>query len=295
MLQGCEIQRQAAPSLAGGCTRSLSVIRRRGEDFGASPDCVAEEVPVALFYNGISHVVMMALPSDLEAFGVGFSLSEGIVAWRSEIYGIDVIPACGGCRVEIEISSEAFMRLKSRRRSLEGRTGCGVCGLEQIKNVLRPIAPLPFTAAFDLADLDCALSGMEQAQRVGEATGCTHAAALLGPRGSIIACVEDVGRHVALDKLLGLRALNAGRPGWESRIALISSRASYEMVQKAAACGIEILLAVSAATGLAVDAAQRARLTLGAFCRPGRCTVVSLPQRLSSEGRAAPEASFSCC
>ena len=272
------------------CVRSIEVARRKGDVFGASPDVVAEEVPVALVYNGISHAVMMALPSDLEAFGVGFSLTEGIVNSNSDIYGIDVIPACRGYRVELEVSSESFMKLKERRRSLAGRTGCGVCGLEQIGDVLRPIAPLPRTASFDLQHLDGALEGMKAAQLAGDVTGCTHAAALLDAEGGIIACVEDVGRHVALDKLLGLRAMNSGRPGWESRVALISSRASYEMVQKAATCGIEILFAVSAATGLAIDAAKKSGLTLGAFCRPGRCTVVSHPDRLLNAGRPAEAA-----
>lgn len=272
------------------CIRSLSVKRRKGDAFGESPDVVAEEVPVALVYNGISHAVMMALPADLEAFAVGFSLTEGIVTGVSDIYGIEVTPACGrGLQVELEISSEAFMRLKDRRRTLAGRTGCGVCGLEQISDVLRPIPELPRTASFDLGRLDAALDGMKAAQTAGDATGCTHAAALLDDEGGIVACLEDVGRHVALDKLLGARALNAGKPGWESRTVLISSRASYEMVQKAASCGIEILFAVSAATGLAVDAARKAGLTLGSFCRPGRCTVVSCPERLTNFGLGATD------
>jgi len=132
------------------CARPVTAYKRSFDTFGAVPDVVAEEVPVALVYNGISHVVMMALPSDLEEFAVGFSLSEGIIQNRSEIYGMDVVPACRGVRVELEVSSESFMKLKERRRSLAGRTGCGVCGLEQINDVIRPVKPLPRTATFDL-------------------------------------------------------------------------------------------------------------------------------------------------
>ena len=199
------------------------------------PDELAEEVPVALVYNGISHVVMMATPKDLAQFAVGFSLSEGIIENRGEIYGMDVLQACNGLEVQIELSSRRFMGLKERRRALAGRTGCGVCGVE-------------------------------------------HAAAWVRPSGDLAGGHEDVGRHVALDKLLGHRAESEG--AWQNGAALVSSRASYEMVQKAAMCGVEILFAVSAATTLAVDVAERCNLTLVGFCKPGRATVYTHPQRL---------------
>ena len=204
------------------CARPVTAYKRNFDTFGAVPDVVAEEVPVALVYNGISHVVMMALPSDLEEFAVGFSLSEGIIQDRSEIYGMDVVPACRGVRVELEVSSESFMKLKERRRSLAGRTGCGVCGLEQINDVIRPVKPLPRTATFDLQHLDRALSAMKACQLVGDVTGCTHAACLLDDHGGTIGCMEDVGRHVALDKLLGARGMRAPTaPEWNSRVVLI--------------------------------------------------------------------------
>lgn len=270
------------------CARPVTAYKRSFDTFGAVPDVVAEEVPVALVYNGISHVVMMALPSDLEEFAVGFSLSEGIIQNRSEIYGMDVVPACRGVRVELEVSSESFMKLKERRRSLAGRTGCGVCGLEQINDVIRPVKPLPRTATFDLQHLDRALAAMKACQLVGDVTGCTHAACLLDDHGGTIGCMEDVGRHVALDKLLGARGMRAPTaPEWNSRVVLISSRASYEMVQKAASCGVEVLLAVSAATGLAVETAEKAGLTLAAFCRPGRATVLTHSERLTNAGLPA--------
>ena len=244
----------------------------------ATPDFLAEEVPVALVYNGISHVVMMASPKDLELFAIGFSLSEGIIAHPQEIYGMDVVPACNGLEVQIELSSRRFMGLKERRRALAGRTGCGVCGVEQLNDIGKPIIPLPFTQTFNLAHLDRALEHLNDVQPIGQLSGCTHAAAWVLPSGSIAGGHEDVGRHVALDKLLGRRARENNV--WLQGAALVSSRASYEMVQKSAMCGVEILFAVSAATTLAVEVAERCNLTLVGFCKPGRATIYTHPQRL---------------
>ncbi|CAM6618596.1 formate dehydrogenase accessory sulfurtransferase FdhD [Enterobacter cloacae] len=244
----------------------------------AMPDFLAEEVPVALVYNGISHVVMMASPKDLELFAIGFSLSEGIIAHPQDIYGMDVIQACNGLEVQIELSSRRFMGLKERRRALAGRTGCGVCGVEQLNDIGKPVAPLPFTQTFNLANLDHALAHLNDVQPIGQLSGCTHAAAWVLPSGDIAGGHEDVGRHVALDKLMGRRARESDL--WQQGAALVSSRASYEMVQKSAMCGVEILFAVSAATTLAVEVAERCNLTLVGFCKPGRATVYTHPQRL---------------
>jgi len=242
----------------------------------AQPDWLADEVPVALVYNGISHVVMMASPKDLEAFAIGFSLSEGIIAAPQDIYGIDVVDSCNGIEVQVELSSRRFMALKAQRRAMAGRTGCGVCGVEQLAEIGKPIQPLPFTQTFDLQHLDLALRQLRQFQPLGEYTGCTHAAAWITPDGQLMGGYEDVGRHVALDKLLGYRS----QQQWTQGAALVSSRASYEMVQKSAMCGVEILFAVSAATRLAVEVAQRSNLTLIGFSKPGRATVYTHPQRL---------------
>ncbi|MBN4859677.1 MULTISPECIES: formate dehydrogenase accessory sulfurtransferase FdhD [Citrobacter] len=244
------------------------------------PDEVAEEVPVALVYNGISHVVMMASPKDLEHFAMGFSLSEGIIESPQDIYGMDVVPSCNGLEVQVELSSRRFMGLKERRRALAGRTGCGVCGVEQLNDIGKPVQPLPFTQTFDLANLDNALRHLKDFQPVGQLTGCTHAAAWVQPSGHLAGGHEDVGRHVALDKLLGRRAIEGET--WQQGAVLVSSRASYEMVQKSAMCGVEILFAVSAATTLAVEVAERCNLTLVGFCKPGRATIYTHPQRLAA-------------
>ncbi|EMM7535409.1 MULTISPECIES: formate dehydrogenase accessory sulfurtransferase FdhD [Citrobacter] len=245
------------------------------------PDEVAEEVPVALVYNGISHVVMMASPKDLEHFAMGFSLSEGIIESSQDIYGMDVVPSCNGLEVQVELSSRRFMGLKERRRALAGRTGCGVCGVEQLNDIGKPVQPLPFTQTFNLAHLDNALRHLPDFQPVGQLTGCTHAAAWVQPSGHLAGGHEDVGRHVALDKLLGRRAIEGET--WLQGAVLVSSRASYEMVQKSAMCGVEILFAVSAATTLAVEVAERCNLTLVGFCKPGRATIYTHPERLITE------------
>jgi FdhD protein len=242
----------------------------------AETDWLAQEVPVALVYNGISHVVMMATPNDLEAFAIGFSLSEGIIARPDEIYGIDVVSGCNGIEVQIELSSRRFMALKEQRRAMAGRTGCGVCGVEQLDQIGKPLQPLPFSQTFDLANLDKGLAQLRDYQPIGNLTGCTHAAAWMSPQGELQGGYEDVGRHVALDKLLG----NRSQQPWQQGAVLVSSRASYEMVQKSAMCGVEILFAVSAATQLAVEVAERCNLTLVGFSKPGRATVYSHPQRL---------------
>ncbi|NIF02260.1 formate dehydrogenase accessory sulfurtransferase FdhD [Pantoea sp. Acro-805] len=251
-------------------------VRQRRDITLAETDWLAEEVPIALVYNGISHVVMMATPNDLEAFALGFSLSEGIIDKPEEIFGMDVVPGCNGIEVQIELSSRRFMALKEQRRAMAGRTGCGVCGVEQLDQIGKPLQPLPFTQTFDLANLDAGLAQLRDYQPIGNLTGCTHAAAWMSLQGELQGGCEDVGRHVALDKLLGHRS----QQPWQQGAVLVSSRASYEMVQKSAMCGVEILFAVSAATQLAVEVAERCNLTLVGFSKPGRATVYSHPQRL---------------
>ena len=251
-------------------------VRQRRDISTAETDWLAQEVPIALVYNGISHVVMMATPNDLEAFALGFSLSEGIIDKPDEIFGMDVVPGCNGIEVQIELSSRRFMALKEQRRAMAGRTGCGVCGVEQLDQIGKPLQPLPFTQTFDLTNLDTGLAQLRNYQPIGNLTGCTHAAAWMSPQGELLGGCEDVGRHVALDKLLGHRS----QQPWQQGAVLVSSRASYEMVQKSAMCGVEILFAVSAATQLAVEVAERCNLTLIGFSKPGRATVYSHPQRL---------------
>lgn len=271
---------QPAPGILAANVSEIAAKRhtiwRRDDLQQPAEDWLAEEVPVALVYNGLSHVVMMTTPRDLAAFAYGFSLSEGIIASPSDIFGLDVVPGPQGIEVQIELSSRRFMALKERRRAMTGRTGCGLCGIDQLAEIERPLPTLPFTQTFSLSHLDRALSQLRHFQPVGDLTGCTHVAAWMTAQGELTAGYEDVGRHVALDKLLGARSQQT----WPAGMVLVSSRASYEMVQKAAMCGVEMLFAVSAATQLAVALAKRCHLTLVGFSKPGKATVYTHPERV---------------
>ena len=240
-------------------------------------DSLAKEVPVALVYNDISHTVMMCSPRDLEDFAMGFSLTEGIIDKPADIYGIDIEEVCNGMEARIELATRCFVALKDHRRTLTGRTGCGICGAEQIQQVYKNIAKLDRTLTVNAAQLDDCLQKLYDAQELGKQTGSTHAAGFFSIAGELLAIREDVGRHVALDKLLGWHA-KAGKP---RGFLLVTSRASYEMVQKTVSCGIEMLIAMSAATDLAVQMAEQYDLTLVGFAREGRATVYSGKERLA--------------
>ncbi len=228
-------------------------------------DELAEEVPVAFEYNGISHAVMLATPADLEDFAVGFSLSEGIVARRRDIFDVAVTESEAGITLHIEIAGEDFLRLKVRRRSLAGRTGCGLCGAESLEQVMRALPPLPVAEAFPLAALHEAMRRLPVRQVLQQATGAAHAACLVERDGGIAHVREDIGRHNALDKTLGALARDGIAVG--DRALVITSRASFEMVQKAAALRAGVLAAVSAPTAAAVRLAERLNLTLIGFLR----------------------------
>ena len=241
-------------------------------------DELACETPVALVYNGISHTVMMCTPQELEDFALGFSLAEKIINHPSEFYGVDIIQGCNGIELHIEIATRQAQALAQKRRTMAGRTGCGICGTEQLEQVVRPSIPLLQTQLFELSMLDNILRGvLRERQIIGSSTGASHAALWLNPDGQIMGIREDIGRHVALDKLIGLKE----KEGWQEGALMITSRASFEMVQKAAAVNIEVLLAVSAATTMAVDLAQKYNMSLAGFCRPGRATVYCGQQRFT--------------
>ena len=239
-------------------------------------DTLAKEVPVALVYNDIAHTVMMCSPRDLEDFAMGFSLTEGIIDKPADIYGIDIEEVCNGMEARIELATRCFVALKDHRRTLTGRTGCGICGAEQIQQVYKNVAKLDRTLTFNVRQFDTCLQQLYEAQELGKQTGSTHAAAFFSVEGKLLAIREYVGRHVALDKLLGWHA-KADKP---QGFIVVTSRASYEMVQKTVSCGIEMLVAISAATDLAVQMAEQYNLTLVGFAREGRATIYSGKERL---------------
>lgn len=250
------------------------------EVHGTRMDTVPEEVPVALSYNGISHAVMLASPADLEDFGLGFSLSEGILADASELYDLELEPVPKGVVVRMRIAEERFAALKTRRRALAGRTGCGLCGVESLDQVARVLTPLQAGPAIAALSLSRALEQLQTNQPLRASTGGVHAAAWADVTGKLLMVREDVGRHNALDKLIGALVRNRHDP--RSGFALITSRASFEMVQKAASVGIPILAAISAPTGYAIRLAQEVGLTLAGFVRKGRYTIYSIPERIEN-------------
>jgi FdhD protein len=242
-------------------------------------DYVAAEVPVALEYNGISHAVMMASPCDLEDFAVGFSITEGIVADPGEIYEVELSEVEPGIKVSMRIAAQRFAGLKERRRNLTGRTGCGLCGTESLQEVFRclPAVTAPIQLSGEV--LHKALANVCEHQYLQGVTGATHAALWIDANGKIVCSREDVGRHNALDKLIG--ALARKGADFAAGAVIITSRASYEMVQKAASVGIGIVAAVSAPTALAIKLADSLNVTLVGFLRPGNHVVYTHAQRLT--------------
>jgi formate dehydrogenase accessory protein FdhD len=241
-------------------------------------DWIAEEVPVALEYNGLAHAVMMCSPQDLEDFGRGFSLSESLVKSPDEIYDIQVTEQNEGLLVAITIPQARFWALKSQRRAMAGRTGCGLCGKESLEQLTNNLAPLCSGPAITTKALQQSLRQLQNQQPLFNNTGSTHAAGWCDFNGNLIALREDIGRHNALDKLIGHCASHKFEPN--RGMLIMTSRASYEIVQKAAACGISMIATVSGPSGLAVSLAQQLGVTLIGFARNNRCCVYAHPERV---------------
>jgi len=241
-------------------------------------DRVAEEVPVALLYNGEPHVVMLATPQDLEDLARGFSLSEELVDSPEEIRGIEVRTASDSAEVRIAIAWERFPELLRRRRNLTGRTGCGLCGTETLEQAVRTQQSVGEGPQVSIGQLHEAIAGLPARQLLNASTGAVHAAAWVVPGRGIEQVREDVGRHNALDKTLG--ALVQANADLEAGFMLVTSRASYEMVQKTAAMGVTFLEALSAPTSFAISHAQRCGLTLVAFARREQHVVYANGRRL---------------
>lgn len=249
------------------------VRRHRDGKIESALDQVGQEWPVALVFNGISHAVMMCTPRELEAFAVGFAISEGIVERGSDIRDIEVAfhrdgAALPYAQVELTIVQQSFAALKERRRALAGRTGCGVCGIESID--LLDLAPERVPASGFLERLTPgaiarAARELPSHQALTRLTGGLHAAAWCDADGAILSAFEDVGRHNALDKLIGRLVLD--RLDTTNGFVFLSSRASYELVRKAARVGIPMVATISAPSSLAIAIARQAGIRLVSFCR----------------------------
>ena len=268
------ISKTAEPMPAG--VVRLEVTDCQNQQRLARQDFVAQEVPVALVFNGISHAVMMATPADLEDFALGFSLTEGLIDSPQELYSVDAREVAEGIELHLQVSSACEWRLKERRRTLAGRTGCGLCGTDSLSQVRRVLKPVQSVAFNEQAILNAGLA-MQSRQTLQQLTGATHAAAWVNPSGVILRVREDIGRHNALDKLIGDLIRNQVEP--HTGFLCISSRASFEMVQKTVVLGAGLLAAVSAPTALAVALAQEHNLALAGFVRDNHLVAYSFPER----------------
>jgi len=260
--------------------RTLQRWREAGRD--ERVDFIAEEVPVAMGYNGTVFAVMMATPCDLEDFALGFSLSEGLITRPEQLMAVEVHDQLEGIELKMTVAADApgAALAPSDSRLLPGRGGCGLCGSRQLEDVLRPLPPVGDRRLYSPTALQRAVAGLAQHQPMNAASGSTHAAAWADASGRIGWVREDVGRHNALDKLIG--ALHHNAHGSEGGLLVISSRASYEMVSKAARAGVSVLAAVSAPTALAIDLARTAGLCLVGFARNGGFNVYTHPERLQA-------------
>jgi FdhD protein len=272
-----------ADALSSGADtlKHVSVRRCRDGVLSEGQDWLAVELPIGLEFNGISHAVMLASPADLEDFALGFSLSEGIIANSSEFYGCEVEQRDEGRLVHVEIASERFMALKQRRRNLAGRTGCGLCGTEALEQVARELAPVTHAHAIPPSVLVAGMRAMQLRQPLQQHSGATHAAAWIDGSGQVTCVREDVGRHNALDKLIG--ALAQQKTDFSRGALLLTSRASYEMVQKAATMGIGTIAAISAPTSFAVELADRYGVALIGFMRDTSYVVYTHSERFKAE------------
>ncbi|MEK8033901.1 formate dehydrogenase accessory sulfurtransferase FdhD [Ideonella sp. DXS29W] len=266
-------------------TCHVDVTAWRAGAASAHADVLADEVPVALSFNGISHAVMMASPADLEDFALGFALTERLIDGPQELYGVELHEVPEGIEVQLEVAAACEWRLKERRRTLAGRTGCGICGTESLAQVRRQLPTVPAVPAVRLqphalAEAQQALRGWQAVQQL---TGASHAAAWCATDGRVRLVREDVGRHNALDKLVG--AMVRARAEAADGFILITSRASFEMVQKTAMAGVGVLAAVSAPTAPAVEIARECGLALAGFVRGPDFVAYTHPERfgLASE------------
>jgi len=262
----------------GGGARLASVVRWRDGQRRVVDDWVTEEVPVALEFNGVSHAVMLATPADLEDFALGFGLAEGIFASPADLHDCEVDHSPQGITVAMQVSARCFAALKERRRTLAGRTGCGVCGTESLDKVLRPVPVIEPATQIHSTAIARAMREMREHQVLCQATGAVHAAAWCSIAGAVLLAREDVGRHNALDKLIGALAKSTLRR--EPGFIAVTSRASVEMVQKAAVAGAPLLAAVSAPTSLAVETADAVQMALVGLARQGNLVVYSHAERI---------------
>jgi FdhD protein len=269
---------ETLPIGKGFVTRRVD--RYRHGEHEHTNDAITEEVPVAMIYNDVPFAVMMVTPLDLEDFALGFSLSEGLITKQDELQSIEVRPQLEGVEIVMHVSTTTVEDRAGQHgeRLLPGRSGCGLCGARMLEDAVRHPKPVGRGPTIEAVALEQALDSLRGTQPVNAETGSVHAAAWIEESGKIVMVREDVGRHNALDKLIG--AMVKARVDAERGFLLVTSRASYEMVTKAASAGITLMAAISAPTALAIHLAESTGLTLVGFARPGSYVVYTHPQRL---------------
>jgi formate dehydrogenase accessory protein FdhD len=258
--------------------RAIDALRIDGSAREKREDWVVEETPIALLYNGKPFVVMMATPTDLEDFALGFALCEGIVEHSDEFRLVDIVRHDQGIVLHAAIPQMRFDALETRQRSLEGRSGCGLCGATSLDVAIRTARRVGIGPRLRGEEIRSGLARLEQAQPLNARSGGAHAAAFVA--GERILVREDVGRHNAVDKVVGALYREKPAPALEDGFLAVTSRASYEIVHKAANAGIAVVAAISAPTTLAIAQARAAGVTLIAFARDGRMNVYMAPERL---------------
>jgi len=262
----------------GGPLMETATVRWQGGTRTEQNEQIVEETPVAIAYNRIPHVVMMATPTDLEDFALGFSLTEELIQSADDLEHVDIQRYSKGVEIQATVAERCGAVIAERTRRLTGRTGCGICGADSVDAVLKQSHPVPKAGTITVKAVQQALEALATNPPLNAASGAVHAAAWAGTDGVPILIREDVGRHNALDKLVG--AAVAAKVVPSTGFAVVTSRASFEMVQKAAVLGAPLLAAISGPTGLAVRVAEASGLTLVGFARGGRLTVYTHPDRV---------------
>ncbi len=243
---------------------------------------IPEETPIAVTFDGSSYAVMMATPADVEDFAIGFALTEDVIETPGDIESLEIVEAEDGIEARMWLKPELSQRQRARRRSILGPTGCGLCGSESIAQALKPVRTVESARKVRPSELVAGMAALQERQALNARTRAVHAAGLYANGGIIVR--EDVGRHNALDKVVGA-AMRAGTPA-ESGVVLMTSRVSIELVQKTARLGASVLAAISAPTALAVRVAESAGITLVAVLRGSDFEVFTYPERIVEEALA---------
>jgi len=260
-------------------SRRMARVQLRDGAVSEGMRAVPEETPVALTFNGTTHAVMMASPTQIRAFALGFALTEGIAAAPADILSIEEIASEDGIEARLWIAEDKMRTLSARRRALAGPTGCGLCGVESLAEAVKPAARVTSSLRLSPDQVLAAMAGLGPLQSLNHETRAVHAAAYAEPGAGIRAVAEDVGRHNALDKLVGL-CVEAGFDTARG-LLLLTSRVSIEMVQKASVLGVGIIAAVSAPTALAIRTAEAAGITLCAVVRADGFEIFTHPGRIA--------------